>query len=406
MKKELGEGLKLILESIADGVIIVDDKSQVVLLNQAAERITGWLAKDALRQHWIAVFNVMERDQKQPLERLLDLPMNQGKAVGLKKNTVLLSKEGDVKYVSASISPIKYEDAITSVIIVFRDITRIIEAEETLRRYQLLSDYANDMIIFSDIDGKIIEANNAALMTFGYKEKEILNKSIFDLVMPNRQALVMTAPPERPDASGVYYEATAKKKDGTAFYVEVSLQSAQARNNRVLLSILRNITERKRVQNELEKARANAEAANHAKSEFLANMSHEIRTPLNGMLGMIDLTLLSSLTDEQRDNLLTAKACASNLLSLISDILDLSRIEAGKLSLENIEFNFKEFVEQTIKPHLLKAQAKYLLLAYQLDPLIPKVVVGDPYRLGQVLNNLLENAIKFTDTGEIKLFAK
>lgn len=275
-------------------------------------------------------------------------------------------------------------------------------AEEGLSRYQLLSQHANDIIMFSNIDGMVIEANSAALMSYGYNREEILDKSIFELVKPDNRSPVRTQPYKN-NAEGVYYEALARRKDGSTFSVEVSLQSAEIGNSKVLLSIQRDITERKQVQKELERAREYAEAASLAKSEFLANMSHEIRTPLNGMLGMIDLTLLTDLTKEQKEDLFIAKSCASTLLNLINDILDFSRIEAKKLTLENISFDFVELMEQTIKPHNIKAQEKGLRLKYQLDPRIPQVINGDPNRLKQVINNLLGNAIKFTDAGEINI---
>ncbi|MFA5535965.1 MAG: ATP-binding protein, partial [Bacillota bacterium] len=230
----------------------------------------------------------------------------------------------------------------------------------------------------------------------------ILKKSIFELVYPDSRSPVRTQP-FKSSAEGVYYEAIAKRKDGTNFSAEVSLQSAEIGSDKALLSIQRDITERKRVQQELEKAREYAEAANFAKSEFLANMSHEIRTPLNGMLGMIDLTLLTDLTTEQRENLFIAKNCAANLLNLINDILDFSRIEAKKLNLENISFDFKKLIEQTTTLHQIKARQKGVKLSYGIDPQIPLYINGDPNRLEQIINNLLGNAVKFTETGEIKL---
>jgi signal transduction histidine kinase len=117
------------------------------------------------------------------------------------------------------------------------------------------------------------------------------------------------------------------------------------------------------------------------------------------MLGMIDLTLLTGLTDEQKDNLIIAKGCASTLLNLINDILDFSRIEARKLTLENIGFDFMELMEQTIKPHDIKARGKGLKLRYQLDPRIPQVVNGDPNRFKQVINNLLGNQLNLPIQG-------
>ncbi len=524
------ERLALTLRSIGEGIIIVDEDERIVMINDSAERITGWSLEHAAGRHLAEVFNVVDKNTGKSLEGLLELPKYKGEVVGLKRDTVLITRSGDMKFISASISPIIVSDKCIGVVFVFRDVSRIrkteneleksrdfylslfenfpamiwrsgldgkcdyfnkgwldftgrtleeemgdgwtlgihpedydnyfntynkvfnlleafdIEyrlsrndgeyrwiismgrpfhdldggfsgyigscyditerktAEDGLRRYQLLSENANDIIMFSSIDGGIIEMNSAALMSYRYTREEMLNKSIFELITPDKRSPVRTQSC-RVDGEGIYYEATAMRRDGTVFPVEVSLQSADIGKRKYLLSIQRDITERKQVQKELERAREHAEAANQAKREFLANMSHEIRTPLNGMLGMIDLTLMTDLTEEQQENLYTAKMCASSLLNLINDILDFSRIEAKKITIEKILFDLTELIEQTIKPHEIKAHRKGLEFRYRPDPEIPQIVNGDPNRLKQVLDNLLENAIKFTDSGEINLMS-
>lgn len=169
------------------------------------------------------------------------------------------------------------------------------------------------------------------------------------------------------------------------------------------IGVCTDVTEKRQVTENLRKAKEAAEAVSKSKSEFLANMSHEIRTPLNGILGMINLTLQSELTKDQRENLNIANSCADLLLSVINDILDYSKIEAGKMTIDSIEFDFYKLLDNTFKAHLFRVREKNLKYKYQIEKDIPRFLVGDPKRLQQVLNNLISNAIKFTDFGEVKI---
>ncbi len=289
-----------------------------------------------------------------------------------------------------------------------KDITEQRLWEESLReseeRFRIMADSCPTIIWVTDATGTNRLANRTYREFFGTNFDHAGSSEWSSLIHPDdrdqyvgkyRQAIAARAP--------FRAEARVRRADGEWRWIASHGEPRLSLNGEFLgyVGISPDITDRKLSEATLEKAKEAAEVANRSKSEFLANMSHEIRTPMNGVIGLTDLALDTELTSEQRSYLEGVKSSANSLLRILNDILDFSKIEAGKLELESIEFDLRETVESMLKVLGIRAAAKDLELACEVDPAIPSRLLGDPGRLQQVLINLTGNAIKFTERGEV-----
>jgi PAS domain S-box-containing protein len=278
--------------------------------------------------------------------------------------------------------------------------------EHSLKDYRNLLESAPDAIVMTDGQGRILRLNSQAEALYGYDRSELVGQHV-EILIPERfrqrhvgqRTGYISQPRRRPMGAGL--ELYGQRKDGREFPVDIALSPMEVGGETVVISIIRDMTERAREEQELHRAKETAEAANRAKSEFLANISHEIRTPMNGILGMMDLVLETELTAEQREYLGTVKASAEALLMVINDVLDFSKIEAGKLDLEPIAFDLDEVLGGTVEALAWQAHEKGLELAFHIPQGVPEALVGDPIRLRQVLTNVIGNALKFTERGEV-----
>jgi two-component system sensor histidine kinase/response regulator len=203
-----------------------------------------------------------------------------------------------------------------------------------------------------------------------------------------------------------FFHWTARRPDGSSFPAEIALHAMTLDGEPVIQAIMRDVSVRKEAEAALEAARDTAVAAAEMKSQFVANVSHEIRTPMNGIMGMTQLLLGSPLTARQMEYAKTIAQSAEALLGVINDLLDFSKIEAGKLTLENIDFDLPGLLRDVIELHRPRADAKGLALVLETDAGLPGWVKGDPLRVRQILLNLTDNAIKFTQRGEVRVRAE
>src|SRR5271157_2392944 len=290
------------------------------------------------------------------------------------------------------------------------DITDRKRAEQALReseeRFRGTFENAAVGIALCDIEGHFLRVNQRFCGIVGSTHEELVGKNYKDITHPDD----LLSDPERidllmrGDLPGYSREKRYIRKDGSLVWAALSasvLERDPAGRPVNTIVIIQDISERKRLEGELRQAKETAEAANRAKDEFLANVSHEIRTPMNAILGMTELTLDTPLTVDQRQCLKTVKAAADNLLGIINDLLDFSKIEAGKLELEPADFFLRAALGDTLRILAMRAHKNGLELVCHVQPGVPDALVGDAGRLRQVLLNLVGNAIKFTEEGEV-----
>lgn len=292
---------------------------------------------------------------------------------------------------------------------VAEDITERIKTrqalEETSLWLQNMFDSLEEAVFLVTPDRNLVDMNLAAEKIFGYSLLELQEQSTEILHVDHDHFIKFGG--EISDSfkekATAIFEFEMKRKNGEIFPTEhsVSLLHRDDGEPFGIVSVLRDISERRQYEESLLQARQLAEDASEAKSEFLANMSHEIRTPLNAILGMADLLLETNLNQEQKEFVRVFESNGEALLNLINDIIDISKVESGNIHLEKIEFNLLELVEEACLLLAPKAHEKGLIFQFELDKNVPVVVIGDPARLRQVLVNLLSNAIKFTSAGEI-----
>ncbi|QUH25574.1 PAS domain S-box protein [Serpentinicella alkaliphila] len=409
-RKRTEEELKryhLLAEKARDIILFLDFNGNIVDVNDAAVESYAYSKEELLSMN---IYNLRDTDtvySKEQFSGAIDK--------GISYENMHRRKDGSKFPVEVS-SISTYLDGELIVLSIIRDISERVIINRALKqseeKFRTLFDktfdsvYLLEVVEDEDILARVIEANSKATQSLGYSREEFIGTSIFKINSLKSNTNKDSILKELIEKKTLLYEATHISKYGKEIPVEINSHYFENNNKKYILSVARDISERKKSEENLKKAKEEAEAANQAKGQFLANMSHEIRTPINGMVGMIDLTLLTDLNIEQRENLTIAKSCAASLLNVINDVLDFSKIEAGKLNIVNLDFNLKNLINDIIKAHSVHVEQKGLTLNYTLSSDVPTYIVGDKNRLQQILNNLLSNSIKFTNRGEVNLSIK
>jgi PAS domain S-box-containing protein len=412
MAEEALKENQLLLQRVIDtaplNIIYLDNQYQYQMVNEQYCRSMGYSKEKLLGSN---IKSVLPEDQFQNVKEKFEDIIESKRTLTFEYDMIISDKK---KYFYAAMSPhFSSSNEFLGMVNIGFDITPIKEAQEALRiseeRFRKLTQSAKDAIIIIDNHGKVTFWNEGAEKIFGFTSDEAINKDVHEMITPEhylddfRHGFSAFQESGSGPVVGILQELTAKRKDGSTFEAELSIASVQVKNNWHAIGIARDISERKLLENDLKIAKENAEAANKAKSEFLANMSHEIRTPMNAIIGFSELLLEKIENHQQRTFAEAISTSGSNLLNIINDILDLSKIEAGKVDLQYSTVDPQKLLNDIEKIFTLKVKEKGINYICIIDDDIPRSLVLDEIRLRQILVNLVGNAIKFTDSGYVKL---
>jgi len=399
------ERFRTLIDNVTDLVSILDLDGTLRYVSPSHERLLGYAPEELIGQNGLAF---VHPDDVPALAEALAQGI-QGLLTSVTVPFRFPHKDGSWRLFEGSARLLPNEPGI---VVNSRDITERQRAADALRRSEeyfrsLIEDTA-DLIAVLEADGTARYISPSVTRILGYRAEEWIGTSVFTFMHPDDVDAVRQGFLERVQKPGVgpVIEFRMRHKDG--FWLVIEAHGNNLFANPAVAGVVitaRDITERKRAEAEIQNAKEAAEAANRAKGEFLANMSHEIRTPMNGIIGMTDIVLETELTAEQREFLDTVHRSAHCLLAIINDILDLSKIESGKLELEMSDFSLRRTLDDAAALLAVRARAKGLDFRVTLPTDAPDALVGDPGRLRQVLTNLVGNAVKFTGQGSVTVDA-
>lgn len=396
--------LQNIMNTLGEGVYTLDASGVCKFINPEAEKILGWSLADLLGKNLHDVIHAKKPNGSHTPHAGCPISNAVSKGQVFRSDQEFFQhRSGAFIPISIVASPIFDNGEIVGSVAAFQDITARLASNKALRdsenKQRMILDNAADAVFVADENERWVYVNDLALQLLHFNREELIGSSIYALLPEEfREISKKTFTSKLQTEKFIRQEIRLLKKDGS--YVPVEMNAALLPDGSIYGSC-RDITSRKEFEAALIHAKVGAEEASKAKSDFLATMSHEIRTPMNGIIGMTELTLDTELTMQQREYLELVKVSSDALLGIINDILDFSKIESGKLTLEQIEFPIRDLIATMLKSSALRADKKNLELVYQIDPELPEILIGDPGKLRQILNNLLVNAIKFSHEGTI-----
>ena len=407
------ERTRLLLESAGEGIIGVDLDGKITFVNPAACRVLGYSMDEFLDRGLHRLIHYSHEDGS-PYPRE-NCPMYKSFSLGTVShvdNEVLWRKDGTSFPAAYSSNPIHKDGRVVGAVVTFRDVTerrRAVEAlAESERRTRTILETAIEGVLLVDNDASILIANPALCTILGRPQQEIIGRQVLDFVDTENRLILLNQLEKRRKGQSGAYEISLQRSDGvnvpclfnaSPFLDEKGLKMGS-------FALVTDITSRKQAEEQVRRAKEIAEEATKAKSDFLANMSHEIRTPMNAVIGMAHLALQTELTPKQADYVRKIQRSAHSLLGIINDILDFSKIEAGKLQMESVDFSLDEVLDNVSTVVGVKVHEKELEFLMDTSKDVPLALMGDPLRLGQVLINLSNNAVKFTREGEIVISTK